>query len=269
MISERNPFFSAPLRYILRRISAQSWDSVPPAPGCMAMMALLWSLGPESIRRSSISFTSSDSLISSPSTSRATPSSFSSRAISYRPLASSREELHLFHPSMACWRPVCSFKNFWAGSLSSPKPGLEKIEPSSISRCSLDSMSKMPPQGFNLPFKFFKLFLQIDRHMSYSFLGLRIRGLRGKLILTPIILTPLFFHLNSNLYLISAPRSPDWLAPKLLHPPMTERFLYSLYSNWASCSPAPDRLLEYMTRTSSDISFPTVSLGSVVPVALE
>ena len=44
----RKPWRSAQRRYMRRSMSAQSCDSTPPAPGWMVMMALRWSLSPES-----------------------------------------------------------------------------------------------------------------------------------------------------------------------------------------------------------------------------
>jgi len=42
------PSRSAQRRYMRRSISAQSWLSVPPAPGWMVTMALSWALSPDS-----------------------------------------------------------------------------------------------------------------------------------------------------------------------------------------------------------------------------
>ena len=59
------PFRSAQRRYMRSRIEAQSCDSVPPAPGLMVMMALRWSVSPESSVRVSCSDDVVSALVSS------------------------------------------------------------------------------------------------------------------------------------------------------------------------------------------------------------
>ena len=61
-ISTLKPFRSAHLIYILISICAQSWLSVPPAPGLMVIIALFLSSTAESVVLSSISSSSANRL---------------------------------------------------------------------------------------------------------------------------------------------------------------------------------------------------------------
>ncbi len=131
--------------YMRRSISAQSFASVPPAPGLMWMIAFARSAGPESMRCSSALRTRFVSPGICPSASSMHDSSFSLAPSSRSVLASSTSPQSFWKTASVCSSPERLRVTACAFCGSSQKPGASVDSPRrSISFFSLAG-SKMPP----------------------------------------------------------------------------------------------------------------------------
>ena len=148
VITVGKPSRSAQRKYMRRSISAQSWLSVPPAPGWMVTIALRASFSPESSM--AVSMRSRNSAYCFMSRSISPVTSSPSRASSKRV---SRSSVRLWmRPSLAmdCSRRLRSCITFW------PFSGFDQKSADPI-RCSMAvsfsfcaATSKIPPHGQGL-----------------------------------------------------------------------------------------------------------------------
>jgi hypothetical protein len=145
--SALKPARSHQRRYMRMSIWAQSWDSVPPAPGWIDTMAGLESCGPDSITFSSNSSSSRRRrLIPSPISASRLPSSPASCASSSRTPRSEACVVNWPTRSTVRARSVRSRISSCARRLSSQNAGAAISVSSLPRRCSLAGRSKMPPQ---------------------------------------------------------------------------------------------------------------------------
>ena len=153
-ISTLNPLRSAHLIYILISICAQSWLSVPPAPGLTVNMALFLSSFNERVLLNSISSSSAMSSLTSLSASSRRDSPSSSSDSSRRILRFSNFFSTELKSSREFSVPDLSLRSAWAVEGLSHKFSSNSFF--SIDwRCSIrEGTSKIPPEGIDLRFNF-------------------------------------------------------------------------------------------------------------------
>ena len=148
MISVLKPLFSAHLRYILNSISAQSCDSVPPAPGWNVTMALSRSCSPErTVLYSSCliifwRFSKPSWMVFSNDV-----SSSSSFASSNNSSCSSTSSFSFFQKLVNSSSLALSLSTFWAASLSFQKSSFTISFSISFNLFSFESRSKTASYG--------------------------------------------------------------------------------------------------------------------------
>ncbi len=147
-----------------RSISAQSCDSVPPAPELMETKAPEASCGPESMRRNSAWLTPVSSCAFMARTSARVASSSSSLPSSINSLMSpacrSSDSQVVTSFSMA----ILALRIFWAFSASFQKSGREVTSSSSCIRSLLSSTSKRPPEVVDALHEIFYLGYFLSEH---------------------------------------------------------------------------------------------------------
>ena len=179
--SALKPARSAQRRYMRTSIWAQSWDSVPPAPGWMETMAFFTSWAPDRIIFSSNSSNEWRRCRSPSSISAATLSSPSSTAISQsRRRSSTFTESSRQRPTRRA-SPERSWTRLWARRLSSQKAGEAMSASIRRRRSSLAGRSKVPPEVVEALLQLEDVALQLAEHKAIvSSGGVRQRTLRPR-----------------------------------------------------------------------------------------
>src|SRR5438309_986289 len=147
---------SHPLRsqyrvYMRKSISAQSCDSVPPAPALISTMALRWSCGPPSILDSSSRCAPCTASAIASFASSQVAASFASSASSWSAIASSSRCRSRSYWASWSSSPLFSLLSAWARFWSSQKPGWTLSRSISSTRARLRSMSKRLPERVEAP----------------------------------------------------------------------------------------------------------------------
>ena len=165
-ISACQPRISAQRRYMRSSMSAQSCDSVPPAPAWMARMAFAESCGPASIRSNSIWSSRSRSAATSPlSSSTIEESSRASSAISE---ASRISSARVRHAVTCVCKAVIRCMMRWACCGSSQKPSTPDCALSSVMVVSLLARSKTLLRDFDALAEVFENVVHLLKHRRPS-----------------------------------------------------------------------------------------------------
>ncbi len=147
------PFRSANREYIRRSISAQSWDSVPPAPAWIVAMAFSASFSPESIRSSSIASSASSTATNCCSISEVSPSPPASPARARYARRSARDDSRDDQRPRNVPIAFRSRRTRSVASGASQKPSRATSAVSSLRRACFASTSKIAPERLEPRFK--------------------------------------------------------------------------------------------------------------------